>query len=548
MSAFFDRIDHRVSAALTTDRRVWLQRPRTLLLGFLALQLIFLLALLPAIITGHVLGDLPLYRTWAEQGLSGHVLQGIDVEWVYPIGALGPILLAGLGGPFLYQFLWFLMTVALNAVAIAALTNFGRRISGYKAAWWWMLMTFVLSPVALLRLEGVTAPLVIVGLVLIARRPIVATVLLAVATWIKVWPAAVLLAVVAASRRRLTVAVAGALVTGGIVTSVWALGGLNFIAGFVTMQSDRALQLEAPVTTPWVWMAALGQRSTYIYQNFAIETREVNGPGADFAAALMTPLMFIAIAAIFVLMLLALRRTRDASHLLLVGALALVSSFVVFNKVGSPQYMLWIAPIVAVGIARSWRKWRTPAYLVLAIGVLTTLIFPIFYLPLIDGDPVTLLILTIRNALLVVLLGWSVVKLWSMVRSDAPRRVSAAGGHRDGELRIAANLAGLADDASERRSVAEVRVPDGPQFAAGPQHASRILEELERDAGVDGRADVERRVQHNELGRGIRLAAERVIPNDRHPVGDTVGVHGRARGCHGGGRLVGGEHAQLQSP
>ncbi len=428
ISVFLERIDRRVCNVLSPARRLWLQNPRSLLLGFLTLHLVFLFALAPTILTGQVLGDLPLYRTWAEQGLLHRVWQGIDVEWVYPIGALAPIVLAGLGGPYLYQFLWFLMTAALGAVAVAMLTNFGRRASGYNAAWWWMLLSFVLSPVALLRLEGLTAPLVIVGLVLISRRPAVATVLLTIATWVKVWPAAVLLAVVAASHRRASVVLTGAVVTAAIVTSVWALGGLRFIAGFVTMQSDRALQLEAPVTTPWVWMAALGERSSFIYQNYAIATREVSGPGADLAAASMTPLMFIAVAAIFVLMLVALRRGSrrpgrrafDASHLMLIGALSLVTAFVVFNKVGSPQYMLWIAPVIAVGVARSWQLWRAPAYLMLAIGGLTTLIFPILYLPLIDGDPFALMLLTARNALLVALLGWSVLRLWSMARADAP--------------------------------------------------------------------------------------------------------------------------------
>nr|WP_244962888.1 glycosyltransferase 87 family protein [Cryobacterium roopkundense] len=417
-----DRLDSRIERALTADRLLRLRTPRMLVLGFTAVHVAFLAALLPAMLTGKVLGDLPLYRTWAELGFSTGIWQGIDVQWVYPIGALWPIALAGIGGPYLYQFLWFLMTVALNAAAVCALTDFGRRISGYRAAWWWLGLSFVLSPVGLLRLEGLTAPTVIVGLVLLARHPIAATVLLTVATWIKVWPAAVMLAVVAASRHRATVVVTGASVTAGIVASVWMLGGLRYLTGFVTMQSDRALQLEAPVTTPWVWLAALGHPGSHIYENYAIATREVTGPGADAAASVMTPLMFAAIAAIFLLMLLAHHRRADPAQLLLIGALALVSAFVVFNKVGSPQYMLWIAPIVAVGVARGWRAWRTPGYVVMGIAVLTTLIFPVLYLPLIDGDPFALVLLTLRNTLLVALLAWSVTTLVRLARRPIPSR------------------------------------------------------------------------------------------------------------------------------
>ncbi len=420
MSKLLDRADRRLFRALTPARLAWLHSPRTLVLGFLALHVVFLLALLPAILTGTVLGDLPLYRTWAENGLVHHLWQGIDVLWVYPIGALVPILFAAIGGPLLYQLLWFLMTMSLNAIAVTALTDRGRNARGYRAAWLWLLLSFVLSPVGLLRLEGLTAPLVITGLVLLARRPIVAAALLAAATWIKVWPAAVILAVVTVSTRRAVVAVTGAAMSAGVALVVWASGGIRFLTGFVTMQSDRALQLEAPVTTPWVWLAVSGRPDTAIYQNYAIATREVVGPGTATVAELMTPLMFLVVAAVLTLMLIGLRRRSDPARLLLLGSLSLVGAFIVFNKVGSPQYMLWLVPIVVVGAATAWRQWRAPVYLMLAISVLTTLIFPVFYLPLVDGDPFAVLLLTARNMLLVVMLGWSVLALSRLVRS-APR-------------------------------------------------------------------------------------------------------------------------------
>lgn len=427
MSQFFDRIDRRFTDAISPERRAWLQTPRALVLGFIGIHLVFLIALLPTILAGDVLGDLPLYRTWAERALESGVWQGIDVAWVYPAGALLPIALADVAGPYLYQLVWLLMTTALNAAAVVWLTDFGRKASGFRAAWWWLGVVFVLSPVALLRLEGLVAPLVILGLLALSRRPIVATVLLSAATWIKVWPAAVLLAVIAVSRRRAAIIATGIAVSAGVAAMVWAAGGIRFLTGFITEQTDRALQFEAPVTTLWVWLAALGRGGSYIYENHDIATREVAGRGTGLVAEAMTPLMFLALAVILVLLLVALRRTHDPSHLLLLGAMTMVCAFVVLNKVGSPQYMLWIAPIVTVGVARDWLAWRTPAYAMLAIGVLTTLIFPVFYLPLIDGDPIALLLLTARNGLLVALFGWSVVTLWrqARVRATAPETRSA---------------------------------------------------------------------------------------------------------------------------
>jgi hypothetical protein len=83
-------------------------------------------------------------------------------------------------------------------------------------------------------------------------------------------------------------------------------------------------------------------------------------------------------------------------------------------------------PVVTVGVLSDWARWRVPAYLTVAISLLTTLVFPVFYLPLIHGDTGAVLLLTLRNGLLVVLLGWSVVALWRMAglgsRASVPVR------------------------------------------------------------------------------------------------------------------------------
>jgi hypothetical protein len=390
------------------------EKPRTLVWGFVVIHFVYLLGLLPNILAGTVQGDLPLYRRWAIAAESFGQWPGISFEWVYPIGAILPIAVSNLAGPQFYQLLWFVLIAALNAASIVVLSNRGRSRRGILASWWWLGILTLLSPVALLRLEGITAPLVIIALVLIARRPIVASVLLALATWIKVWPAAIFLAILGAFPRRRIAVATGAVFSVGVAAIVWAMGGLHNLLGFAQMQTSRGLQLEAPVTTPWLWLAIIDRPGSQIINNTAIATREVVGPYDHLAVSLMTPVMAVAVIGVLALVVWAKHRGAPTQRLLLVASLALATTVVVFNKVGSPQYMLWLGPIIAVGITQGWRAWRTPALLMVAISVLTTLVFPILYMPLIAGDPGVALLLTGRNVLLVVLLGWAVRELISL--------------------------------------------------------------------------------------------------------------------------------------
>ncbi|MEJ3405764.1 glycosyltransferase 87 family protein [Rathayibacter sp. YIM 133350] len=375
-------------------------------------------ALGAVMLRGEVLGDLPLYRHWALGALHGGWWPAIDMPWVYPVGALVPIVLPAVLGGAAYQFVWLLLLTLTNGIALWVLTDGGRRRSAYPAAWWWLAITLVLSPVAMLRLEGFTAPLVIMALAVMARRPRVAAALLSIATWVKVWPAAVLLAAVVASPRRRTLAVTAAVTSALVIAAAMLFGGFWHLDSFLTMQGQRNLQLESPLATPLLWMAIAGVPGARVYQNWALQTREVTGPGGAWLAEFSGALMLLTVLAVAALLAWVRWRSsvagvRHDSHLLVLGSLGICAAFIVTNKVGSPQYMLWLVPIVVAGVASGgWRLWRTPLILLSAVAVATTLVFPLFYLQLIDLNPWVAGVLGARNLLLVVLLGWAVRELW----------------------------------------------------------------------------------------------------------------------------------------
>ncbi len=379
----------------------FLRQPLSLAWGFVIIHLVCGIVMLEAFRQGDAYADVSLYRYWAWLAVEKGEWHGITTDSVYPLGSLLPIMLPfALGVPH-YQLLWFLMITALNGAALLVLTNRGRNENALWAGWWWLLLNLVLAPVSLLRLEGVSSPLVVMGLVLLVRHTALASVLLAFATWVKVWPAAVVLAVLTASPRRLTVLVWGSITSAVIVGVGLAAGAGKHLLSFVTEQSDRQLQFEAPITTPWVWLNLFHVPGTKSYFNNDIYTQEVTGPGTDLAVRIMTPLMFLVLLLIAVIMLFALFAGANRQDLLLVGALAMVSAFVLFNKVGSPQYMLWITPVVAAGLLRPARLWRTVAALMVVVGVLTTIEFPLFYLEMLSGNMLVTLALTVRNLLLI---------------------------------------------------------------------------------------------------------------------------------------------------
>ncbi|MHA7218512.1 glycosyltransferase 87 family protein [Arthrobacter sp. MDT1-48-3] len=411
--------------------RIRLPRPETrnsarpVWLFFALVHAGFLARLLPFVLGGGVLSDIRFYREWAYQGLDDGVWQGIDTAWVYPVGALAPMVLATVLGPYLYQLAWFLLFAALNAVGTAALVR-RRTPSSFTAAYWWLTATALLGPVAVGRIDGLTAPLVITALLLVAARPFVASLVLSAATWMKVWPAAVVLAALVAVRKgRLRILGAGLALTAGIAAVVALTGDVRNLTGFLSAQGARGMQLEAPLSTPGVWQAITGTSGAYFFEDEVINTMEVRGALSGVVGDLMTPLMALTVLLVAVFLAVALHRGAPADALLATGALALVSTLVVFNKVGSPQFMLWIAAVIAGGLVLDRAsEWRYPALAMLATAGLTTLVYPVFYDALrYELDPAVAVLLTLRNLLVVSILVWSLVRLG---RLTARARIPAA--------------------------------------------------------------------------------------------------------------------------
>lgn len=400
------------------------------LLLWVAFVLVHLwLGLLALFAPGLPLGDVTLvYKFWVEQAFDNGLWVGIDSAWVYPILALVPMLAASAFGLEQYGATWLTLVLMLNAVAFGFITGWGRRPDRVVVGWWWIAFLFLLGPIALARIDAITVAIAIVGVLLIATRPMLASALLAVATWVKVWPAALVLAAIIAVRARLKVIAGAVLVTLVVLVGALLLGASRSVFSFITEQTGRGLQIEAPISTIWMWMARAEVPGGFVYYDKDILTFQVAGPGATTAAAVATPLMAVAALVVAFLAFRAVRAGAAASELLAPTMLAFVTVLIAFNKVGSPQFVSWFAVPIVLGLSMSaaglGRSFRTPATIVLVIAALTHLVYPYFYGWLLALDVVMLSTLTARNILYFVLLGWAIHAIltaprWSLAMDAA---------------------------------------------------------------------------------------------------------------------------------
>jgi hypothetical protein len=372
---------------------------------------------------GYPLGDVTaVYRVWADNAAHGWLRMGIDAPWVYPILAFAPMTAALAFGSAWYAQTWLAIVTVLNAIAFGVLIGRAslarpRRI----AAWWWLGFLALLGPIAFGRIDAITVPFAITGLLWAAGRPRVAAVLLTIGAWIKVWPAALVVALVIAARRRLEVlTVAVSLSVGILGVSLLAGAGANAI-GFVAEQAGRGLQIEAPLAVAWLWQIVAGSKSVEIVYSRQILTFQIEGPGADVAAALTTPLMALGVLVVVLVGVRAARRGAAFGRLLPPLALSLVVVLMLANKVGSPQFATWLAAPVIVGLVFRPARFAVPAFVVAAIALLTHIIYPYWYGWLLIADPAFVFLLTAKSLLLVVLLAWGIRSIWRLGSPRSPR-------------------------------------------------------------------------------------------------------------------------------
>lgn len=348
------------------------------------------------------MGDLNYaYQDWANAGSA----YGISVAWVYPYLALVPISLANaltpgalIGG---WVAIWLLFNLAVLIVLVFYRVG-DDRDERYRAGYFWVLATLCLGPVAISRLDAFSVGLSILGLLFVYLRfSKVASIFLTLALWIKVWPIALMSAVFVAVQGKIRWFVT--LASGSVIAVVIAmlLGGDSSVFSFLGDQSERGIQIESPIAAFWLWPAVMGSTASGIKFNGPLMTFEVFGANADVVASLLTVVQFGALLITAALGYVAYRRGVAPSRIIFWASFTGVLDLIVFNKVGSPQYITWLVVPVVFGFIAKVAEAKTAAATVLVISLMTWLVYPIAYDAILASHFWETLLLTLRNLVLI---------------------------------------------------------------------------------------------------------------------------------------------------
>lgn len=345
--------------------------------------------------------DLSIYSEAGEGMLRGEVpYRDFFVE--YPPGSLPafvPPALFSVGREAYINLFSFEMAVLL-AVTLLVTALAARRLRGPHA---WLLpagtfaaAALLLYPVAVTRYDAVVA--LTLGLAALfatlgGRFLVLAYASLGLGAAAKVVPALVTLPL-ALFRRGAAVGYAVFL---GVLACFFVpfLGGRGLLESFA-YQAERGLQVESLAAAVLIHLRSVGEVA------FEYGAFEVRGKGVGLATSLSPLLTLVLLTVTGLVMYREYRRlgklgVKDFPR----HAAALILAFMLGSKVLSPQYMIWLLPLVPLGAGGAAGAAMCVVFLVVCL--LTTQVFPTHYADLLAFRYPGPELLLARNLLLVVL-------------------------------------------------------------------------------------------------------------------------------------------------
>jgi hypothetical protein len=341
-------------------------------------------------------GDTAELQRYGDAVLAGHVPYR-DFRLEYPPGAVAFFTVPSLGSAHAYLTIFRLLAIGGVLLGLLLLAFLLERLatparSSYAATVFAGLAPALLGAFTLRRFDAWPAALCVgVVLLLVTERPLWAFALLAVATLVKTYPAVLLPVALIAVDRRVRWRALGIFCAVGLAVLVPFLGVAHVgLYNSYSGQWNRHLQLETIGSSVLLAVHQAGRIA------FDAGSWSVFGSTADAVAKLQTVVQICAVAAAAILF----ARSRRTPWDLAAAAATTVTAAAITGKVLSPQFLLWLAPLVVLG------RSRAAVLLVAAAMLLTNLLFPDRYDELVARHGGEVALLVARNVLLVAALGF----------------------------------------------------------------------------------------------------------------------------------------------
>ena len=386
-------------------------RPDLVVLATVGLVLLVLVVVLPHLWYGR--NDVSLYQAYADQIAQG-LTPYLDFDVEYPPLAVHFFRLAGARLTLeayarnfhLEMGVVTLLTGALAALAACAVWPRARR--AYVAGALYAFGVALTGAIILNRYDVAVALVVAAFLLCLVRGwYTAAAVALGIGFALKITPAALLplVLLLAGDPRRWAwplIGFAGAALAGLMPYLVTAPRGVWHVFQY---HLERPLQIESVLGTPMLLGQALG--AAWVEVGWSHGSHQLIAAGADIAADLSGVLTFGALVVVYIVLLGGRARLRAAPEQLPLAVLALLLALMTFGKVLSPQYFIWILPVLAVVAARE----PLLGFLGGILLLLTEIEYPALYVDLVELQPVATGLVVVRNLLLLALFCLTVWRL-----------------------------------------------------------------------------------------------------------------------------------------
>jgi hypothetical protein len=199
----------------------------------------------------------------------------------------------------------------------------------------------------------------------------------------------------------------------------YAFFGAGYLESF-TYHMDRGIQLES-VYAGVLLLARMAGLAIVTY-DYSFGSSNVVSSFTN-EVKLISPFLFLGIVGFLGAKIRrnCLPENKTAGHFIhsqfILMTLILLLAFMLTNKVFSPQYMIWVGPLMAVLVAVHQNLWKTGILLLIAT-TMTQILYPQLYIFLEHFHPALVILLNLRNALLIVILVLLIRKLPGLIEKD----------------------------------------------------------------------------------------------------------------------------------